>query len=96
MKKHPKDGNLTEEALQNILYQGGKELESTLGCMQKFNANIIGSNVYFYKRRKELEALIQKESLYSTWFTFSAVNNNRLDLNKVIHSNRSMLSFVNE
>ena len=59
LKKHPEDGNLTEEALRNILNEGGEVLQNILGCIQKFNANISKSNSYFYKRRKELEVLIQ-------------------------------------
>ena len=54
---------MTEEALHNILNEGGEELEKILGRMQKFNANISGSNAYFCKRRKELEVLIQQEGL---------------------------------
>ena len=84
LKKYPEDGNLTEEALQNTLCQRGEELENILGYMKTFNANDTSSNVCFYKRRKELEALIQQESIYSTWFTFSAADNHWLDLNKVI------------
>ena len=87
---------MTEEALCNILNEGGEELEKILGRMQKFNANISGSNAYFYKRRKELEALIQQEGLCSTWFTFSAADNHWLDLNKIIHGNRPCPSFANE
>ena len=64
--------------------------------MQKFNTNIVGSNTYFDKRRKELEVLIQQEGLCTTWFTLSAANNYWLDLNRIIHSNRPLPEFANE
>ena len=41
--------------------------------MQKFN--ITGNNAYFYKRRKELEALMQQEGLSAAWFAILAADN---------------------
>ena len=52
LKKHPEDNNLTEEALKSILHKGNEEFIKLLSRMQKFNANIIGSNTYFYKKDK--------------------------------------------
>ena len=66
LKKDPEDNNLAEKALHNILNEGGEELESIIGRMHKFYSNITSSNVYFYKRQKEKEALIQQEYIYTT------------------------------
>ena len=59
LKKNPEDENLTEEGLKSILNENGEELEKLLSRMQKFNTNIVGSNAYFYKRRSELESLME-------------------------------------
>ena len=59
LKKNLENDNLTKEALQSILHDNSKELENLLARIQKFNANIVGSNTYFYKRRSELESLME-------------------------------------
>ena len=64
--------------------------------MQKFNANIAGSNAYFVKRRKELEALMEQEGMCTTWFTLSAADNHWLDLNKIIYGDREIPVFATE
>ena len=43
--------------------------------MQKFNANIVGSNAYFFKRRNELESLIEQEEICTAWFILLAIDN---------------------
>ena len=43
--------------------------------MQKFNANIVGSNAYFYKKRNKLKALIEQEEMPTTWFILSTADN---------------------
>ena len=48
--------------------------------MQIFNANILGYDSYFFKKRKELEGLMQAQVSPTLWFTFSAVDNHWLDL----------------
>ena len=51
--------NLIEEQLKTLIENRGEELQKLLGRKQKFNANIIRSNTYFIKQRKELEALME-------------------------------------
>ena len=63
LKKNLEDENLIEEVLRIILNESSKELEKLLARTQKFNANIISSNTYFYKRRSELESLIEQEGI---------------------------------
>ena len=48
--------------------------------MQIFNANILGYDSYFFKKRKELEGLMQAQVSPTLWFTFSAADNHWLDL----------------
>ena len=95
-EKHPEDANLTEEALHNMLNDKGEELEKIIRRMQKFNSNIIGSNLYFYKKHKELEVLIEQEGLCTIQFILSVVDNYWLDLNKIIHSDRPLPNFSNK
>ena len=59
MKQTPEDVNLTEEEFIEIVNEGGDRLEELARKMQKFNSNIVGSNAYFYKRRNELESLME-------------------------------------
>ena len=93
---HLEDANLVEEELKIILNEGGEELRKLVTCMQIHNANILGSNLYFHKKRKELKALIEQEGLYTAWFVLSAANNYWLYLNHIIHDNRPDLVFTNE
>ena len=48
-----------ENELREIVNEGRDRLTKLLTHMQNFNANIIGSNSYFCKKRNELEALIE-------------------------------------
>ena len=74
LRKNPEDENLTKEALRSILNENGEDLEKLLSRMQKFNSNIVGSNAYFYKRRSELEGLMEQEGMPTTWFALSAAD----------------------
>ena len=72
---HLEDANLIEEELKAILDEGGEELRKLVARMQMHNANILGSNLCFHEKYKELEALIEQEDLCTTWFTLSAADN---------------------
>ena len=54
LHQNPEDSNLTEEKLQEMVDQGGPEFEQMIGRMQKFNANLPGSNAYFNKKKRQL------------------------------------------
>ena len=56
------------------------ELRRMTSSMQAFSGQVLGSDSYFYKKRKELEALMQAEGSPTLWFTFSAADNHWLDL----------------
>ena len=53
--------------------------------MHVYNANIVGSNSYFHKKRKELESLIEAHLMPTCWFTLSAADNHWNDLHKLIY-----------
>ena len=61
MKKNPYDDNLIENELRDIVSNGGDKLNKLMSRMQKFNSNVVGSNTYFYKKRNELEALMEQK-----------------------------------
>ena len=81
--------------LKQILNEGGEALNNLLNRMQKFNANIEGSNAYFFKRRNKLEALMEQEGICAAQFILSAADNHWIDLNKIIHGDRPMPNFNN-
>ena len=80
LQQNPTDAQLTEEDLTRIVRENGQEFEELLGRMTKYNANITGLNAYFYRKRSELEALMEQEGLPTIWFTFSAADTHWLDL----------------
>ena len=85
-----------QELLRNILNENGDEFTMLLHRMQKFNSNIAGSNAYFYKRKIELEALIEQEGMPTSWFTLSAADNHWLDIIRIIYGDRIMPQFNTE
>ena len=66
LKKNPEDDDPTKEALQLILNDNSEDLENLFARMQKFNANIVGSNACFCKCRSKLEALMEQEGILTT------------------------------
>ena len=60
LRDYPEDANLTMKELGEIIKENGERFRQILGRMNKCNANINGSNAYFYKRRKELEAMMDQ------------------------------------
>ena len=90
LNKNQEDENLVEVQLKTVIENGGEELQKLLGRMQKFSANVAGSNACYVKRRKELEDLTEQEGIRATWFTLSAVDDHWLNLNKIIHRVREM------
>ena len=43
------NNNLTKEALEVVLEEGEEELMKIVSQIQRFNTNILDSNVYFFK-----------------------------------------------
>ena len=51
--------------------------------MQMYTANILGSDAYFSRQQKELEALMDSEGMPTFWWTFSAADNHWFDLHEI-------------
>ena len=49
----------------------------------------------FFKKRSELEALIEQEGVCAAWLTLSAADNHWLDLSKLIHGEKPIPTFEN-
>ena len=62
--------------------QGGESFALN-NRMQRYGANVLGSNSYMAERKKELMALINDEGLPTIWWTLSLANNYWDDLNKL-------------
>ncbi|MFM8622001.1 MAG: DUF6570 domain-containing protein, partial [Holophagaceae bacterium] len=69
------------DELNEFIRQGDPErMRAVTSKMQMFSANIVGSDAYFSKKRRELESLMQEKGMPTLWFTFSAADNHWKDL----------------
>eukprot|EP00957_Ditylum_brightwellii_P192206 14630917-Ditylum_brightwellii.AAC.1 len=93
LHRNPMDAQLTEEELTHTLRENNKEFEELLGRMTKYNANIIGSNSYFCRKRLELEALMEQEGLPTIWSAFRLADNHWLDLIQLFYRNNNLPQF---
>ena len=86
LRRNTKFADISEENLRRIVCSRSDEYNELIRCMHVYNANIVGSNSYFFKRRKELEALMESKGMPTAWFTFSAADNHWHDLHKLVYS----------
>ena len=63
LQKSPEFANLSDEELKKIIDKNENELKDLLSKMQMYSSNILGSNAYFYKRRTELQGLMEQEGM---------------------------------
>ena len=73
---------------------GGERYRDLLRKMHVFNANVVGSNSYFYGKRKELESLIEAHGMPTCWFTLSAANNHWNDLHHILYNTSTINSSI--
>ena len=85
LRRNSKLENISEESLRRIVTTQGPDFEELISSMQLYNSNIVGSNAYFYKRRRELEALMEVKGIPTAWFTFSAADNHWCDLHDLLY-----------
>ena len=75
LSRNSKMTNLTNTELQRIVNRDGEELQEIVKNMQICNSNIVGSNVYFYKDRRNPESLIERHVCPTVGYTISAADN---------------------
>ena len=85
LQKNKEDADLTEDQLREIIDEGGDRLQTLLGKMCRYNANVTGTPSWFYQRKMELEALIEHKGMCTWWFTLSAADNHWFDLHRLIN-----------
>ena len=85
LKRNSSVFNMSENQLADIVRRNGIEYLQLVRGMQVFNANIVGSNSYYYKRRRELEALMECHGMPTAWFTLSAADNHWKDLQRIMY-----------
>ena len=84
LDKSPDHANLSLEEINKMVRQKNYDsLQQITGWMQMYSSNILGSDGYFAKKRKDLEALMQQGGLLTFWFTFSAADNHWKDLHQL-------------
>ena len=83
---------MTVENFRNVVNTGGERYRDLLCKMHVFNSNVVGSNSYFYGKRKELESLIEAHGMPTCWFTLSAADNHWHDLHNMLYNTSSINS----
>ena len=78
---------MTKDDLRRVINGDGEALKNILGYKSAYNTNITGSNAYFYRCQKELEALIEQEILATICFNFSVAENHLTDLKIFLNVN---------
>jgi len=82
LKQNPTVGALSMDELKAIIQNG--QIESIIMKMYAYTANITGSDSYWSKKRRELEAIMQQKKLGTAFFTFSFADNHWTDLHRLM------------
>jgi ATP-dependent DNA helicase PIF1 len=81
ISRSPVHSELSVEELKEIVRtKDYNMLREITGRMQMYSSNLLGSDAYFYKNRKQLESLMQQKGMPTLWWTFSAADNHWIDL----------------
>ena len=80
LKQNPEEAALSMEELKAMAANG--QLNSVFGKMYSYTANVTGSDAYWNKRRRELEAIMQQKGLGTAFFTVSFADNHWHDLHR--------------
>ena len=80
-KLPPEHTGMEMEELRMISFAHDEaDLRRVASQMQMFNANILRSDSYSFKKKKEVEGMMQAQGLPTLWSTFSAADNHWLYL----------------
>lgn len=81
-RQHPNDTQLTLEELNTMLRNGN--IKPLLGRKYAYKAQIVGSDAYWHKRQRELEAVLQPKGPGTAFFTVSFADNHWDDLHRLM------------
>lgn len=84
LSRNPNDAALSMEELKSMLQNGN--IKQLVGRMYAYTSNIVGSDSYWSKKRKELEATMQQKGVGTVFFTFSFADNHWHDLHRQMPS----------
>ena len=93
LQEKTEDASTTEDELRRFINGNGESFKNVFGRMSAYNANITVSEQYFYKRRREIKALIDQEVLLTTLCTFSSADNHWTDLTNFFNVDKNFLFF---
>ena len=62
------------------------QMESIITKMYAYTANVTGSDSYWSKERRKLEAIMQQKKMGTAFFTFSFADNHWHDLHRLMPS----------
>ena len=58
--------------------------------MQTYNSNIVGSNLYFYSKRRALDTLMNQEDSCTICYTLSTAENHWVDIHRMLYGKRPL------
>jgi hypothetical protein len=82
LKQNPTIGVLTMEELKAMVTNG--QIEEIISRMDVYAANVVGSDAYWSKKGRELEALVQQKEFGTAFFTMSFADNHWDDLHRLM------------
>ena len=82
LTQNPEDANLTTEELREMV--GQMSANQLMNRVQRYVAKIQGTKQYWYQHYLELKALITQKGAPTFFFTFSAADNYRPDLHRLL------------
>jgi hypothetical protein len=82
LRQNPEEAALSMEELKAMAANG--QLDSVISKMYSYTANVTGSDAYWSKRRRELEAIMQQKGLGTAFFTVSFADNHWYDLHRLM------------
>lgn len=82
LRNNPNDAALTMEELKLMVRNG--QISQIMGRIYAYSANIVGSDGYWNKKRRELEAIMQQKSVGTLFFTLSFADNHWPDLHRLM------------
>ena len=82
MRKNPSDATLSLAELKDLIRT--RQLNGLVCRMHAFTSNIVGSDSYCAKKRRELEAIVQQRGMGTAFFSFSFADHHWHQLHRLM------------